>query len=94
MSGELGARSVDHDAANVAAKRWLREVANARVHATTGEIPAMRLEQERCALRPVPAPYAGRIVRRQDRRAPIASRPLVGMQHPLATYDMLVGAGL
>ncbi|VWX54404.1 hypothetical protein NOVOSPHI9U_610001 [Novosphingobium sp. 9U] len=54
----------------------------------------MRLEQERCALRPVPAPYAGRIVRRQDRRAPIASRPLVGMQHPLATYDMLVGAGL
>lgn len=85
---------VDHDAANVAAKRWLREVANARVHATTGEIPAMRLEQERCALQPVPAPYAGRIVRRQDRRAPIASRPLVGMQHPLATYDMLVGAGL
>jgi hypothetical protein len=85
---------VDRDAANIAAKRWLREVANARVHATTGEIPAERLEEERGALQPVPAPYAGRIMRRPERRTSPAPRPLVGMQHPLSTYEMLVGASL
>jgi transposase len=31
---------VDKETANIAVKRWLREVANARVHATTGEIAA------------------------------------------------------
>ena len=33
----------DKPAANAAVARWLREVANARVHATTGEVPAERL---------------------------------------------------
>jgi transposase len=31
--------------ANARVGTWLREVANARVHATTGEIPLVRLEQ-------------------------------------------------
>jgi len=34
----------------------LREVANARVHATTSEVPAVRLEQEREHLQPLSAP--------------------------------------
>lgn len=85
---------VDRDVANVAVKRWLREVANARVHATTGEVPAMRLEEERGVLQPVPAPYAGRIMRRPERKVPPTPPRLVGMQHPLSTYEMLVGAGL
>jgi transposase len=33
----------DKPAANAAVARWLREVANARVHATIGEVPAERL---------------------------------------------------
>ena len=33
----------DKHAANAAVARWLREVANARVHATTNEVPAERL---------------------------------------------------
>ena len=38
---------VDRDTANARAGTWLREVANARVHATTGEVPLVRLELER-----------------------------------------------
>ena len=33
---------VDRETANLAVKRWLREVANARTHGTTGAIPAER----------------------------------------------------
>jgi hypothetical protein len=38
---------VDRETANLAVGRWLREVANVRVHGTTGEIPAERLAIER-----------------------------------------------
>ena len=52
----------DKQAANGAVARWLREVANARVHATTNEVPAERLVIEQAALQALPAPY--RAVRR------------------------------
>jgi hypothetical protein len=54
---------VDRETANLAAGRWLREVANTRVHGTTGEVPAERLAGERMQLQPVPMPYGGRSVR-------------------------------
>ena len=53
---------VDRETANLAVKRWLREVANARVHGTTSAIPAERLVSERLHLQPVPTPYGGRTV--------------------------------
>jgi transposase len=74
---------VDRELANVAVSRWLREVANARVHATTGEIPHERLEVERAQLLPLPAPYGGK----SARPTATVSRPIVGIQHPLAMYD-------
>jgi transposase len=85
---------VDAAAANLAAGRWLREVANARRHATTGEVPAERLELERPHLGPIPIPYGG-----QPRVAMAATpssllRPLVGLQHPLALYDTLFPTAL
>jgi hypothetical protein len=40
-----------------------RGVANARIHGTTGEIPAERLVRERPHLQPIPLPYGGRTVR-------------------------------
>ena len=40
----------DKHAANGAVARWLREVANARVHATTNAVPAERLVLEQAAL--------------------------------------------
>lgn len=79
----------DADAANVAVRRWLRQVANARVHATTGEVPAERLAVERDHLQPIVAPYGGRIVRADP---PVsAPRPAVGIQHPLSVYDAHAG---
>jgi len=38
---------VDGDTANVRVGTGLREVANARLHATTGEVPLVRLKLER-----------------------------------------------
>src|SRR6185312_5808651 len=35
--------------------RWMREVADVRVHGTTGEPPLVRFEQEARALKPLPA---------------------------------------
>ena len=84
--------AVDAQAANAAVGRWLREVANARVHGTTGAVPAERLEAEREALQPVPAPYGGRSVRELLDSAP-PRRPIVGLQHPLSVYEALAHAG-
>ena len=52
--------TADRHGANAAASRWLREVANARIHGTTSEIPAVRLVEERRTLQPLPPPYRGR----------------------------------
>src|SRR3954463_5465174 len=82
---------VDRETANVAAGRWLREVANLRVHGTTGEIPAERLAIERVQLQPVPTPYGGRSVRSLQK--PV-SAPIVGLQHPLSFYDAFAGGAL
>jgi transposase len=79
---------VDRETANLAVGRWLREVANVRVHGTTGEIPAERLAIERVQLQPVPTPYGGRSVRSLQK--PV-SAPIVGLQHPLSFYDAFAG---
>jgi transposase len=81
----------DKAAANAAVARWLREVANARVHATTGEIPAERLPIETVRLQALPAPYGGRSARR--RAALPARKAIMGYQHPLAVYDELLVGG-
>jgi transposase len=81
----------DRDAANAAVARWLREVANARVHATTREVPAERLAIETPLLQELPAPYGGRSVR--SLIAPPSRKPVMGYQHPLAVYDDLLVAG-
>ena len=81
---------MDREAANIAMHRWLREVANARVHATTAAVPAERLESERASLQPVPRPYTGLSKRQLE---PLTSRrPILGLQHPLALYDAFAGA--
>jgi transposase len=80
---------VDRETANLAVGRWLREVANVRVHGTTGEIPAERLTIERVQLQPVPTPYGGRSVRSLQK--PV-SAPIIGLQHPLSFYDAFAGS--
>lgn len=83
--------AVDRESANLMVARWLREVANARVHATTGAVPAERLAAERTRLLAVPPPYGGRIPRASP--ANPRPRPIVGLQHPLALYDAFAGVG-
>jgi hypothetical protein len=80
--------SPDKHAANAAVARWLREVANARIHATTGEVPAERLLVEAEKLKALAAPYGGRSARslfltRSEKR-------VAGYQHPLSVYQDLV----
>ena len=79
--------TVDRDTANARVGTWLREIANARVHATTGEIPAVRLEQERERLQPIPAPWPGTLQPTVPKRPPPPPR---GYQHPLRVYEELI----
>jgi transposase len=81
---------VDRDTANVRVGTWLREVANARVHATTGEVPLVRLELERERLQSMPTPWPGAILQNTRVQPPV---PLPrGYQHSLRVYEELVPA--
>jgi hypothetical protein len=80
---------VDRETANLAVRRWVREVANTRIHGTTGAIPAERLSSERLQLQPVSTPYGGRTVR--VLQAPPKPAPIIGLQHPLSLYDAFAG---
>ncbi len=75
---------LDAEIANVHVRRWLDEVANARVHATTKAVPAVRLAEERAVMLAAPALKAP---------PPIAQRvalPVESLQHPLSVYDELL----
>lgn len=79
-----GGLKLTADIANTQVRRWLDEVANARVHATTRAVPARRLEEERAVMLPAPtlkAPPAMRLA------LPV---PVESLQHPLAVYDALL----
>ena len=89
--------TLDRETANVEVCRWLREVANARVHGETSWVPAEALVAERGALQVLPAPYRGviapaRPVRavHQEVRLPGKAFTPVPPQHDLAVYDRLL----
>jgi hypothetical protein len=79
---------LDLAAANAHIGPWLQSVANARVHATTEEVPAARLMIERAHLKALPqtaliaAPTHTAYVRR-----PV---PCESLQHPLSMYESLL----
>lgn len=72
------------DVANLHVRRWLDEVANQRVHGTTGVVPAARLPEERAVMLPAPALQA------PARIGAKVAVPLESLQHPLAVYDELL----
>jgi transposase len=78
----------DKEAANAAVRIWLREVANARVHATTGEVPLDRLVIERGRLQELQKPYRGKTAR--SLAIDTKPRNVAGYQHPLSTYQALL----
>lgn len=76
--------------------RWLEDVANVRIHGTTGERPRDRFDRdERRLLQPLaPRPYTSLVLPQTSRRArPDArSRPVVAVEkRPLAVYARLTG---
>lgn len=75
---------LDVRTANVHVRRWLDEVANARKHATTKAVPAVRLAEERSAMLPPPALKAPPAI---PHRVAI---PTESLQHPLWVYDQLL----
>jgi len=77
---------LDAVAANAHVGRWLCEVANARMHATTKERPDRRLVLEQAALLPLPESKA---IPAPALRSPMAM-PIESLQHPLSVYDALL----
>jgi transposase len=89
--------------ANIEVRRWLEEVANARIHGTTGVQPTVRLKEEQAHLQPLPAPWRGEIAAARpqgkalEAPAPIRLPAVVAcigegtpLQHPLAVYEQLL----
>jgi len=60
------------------------------VHAALGEIPTVRLLQEREHLQPLAPPWPGQIARLRPVTARLAALPN-GYQHPLRIYEELIG---
>jgi transposase len=81
---EASGLKLDEAVANAHARRWLDEVANARVHATTKAIPAVRLAEERAVMLPAPVLKAARAAAQR------VAVPVESLQHPLAVYDELL----
>jgi transposase len=77
---------LDAVAANVHIGRWLSEVANARLHATTKERPDRRLAVEQEALLPLPCSVAVPMPTPSS-ALPV---PIESLQHPLSVYDALL----
>lgn len=72
------------EVANLHVRRWLNEVANARVHATTGKVPAVRLAEERAVMLAAPA------LKAQPPAVRRVAIPIESLQHPLAVYEQLL----
>lgn len=79
--------ALDAVTANVEVARWLREVANARVHATTGRTPLDMLAEDRQQLLPLPPPWPGQAV-----SLPASGHADIPLQRPLAVYEALLRA--
>lgn len=83
-SVEAAGLKLDATTANLYVRRWLEEVANRRVHGTTGAVPALRLAEERAVMLPAPA------LRAEPRLPRRVALPVESLQHPLAVYDELL----
>jgi hypothetical protein len=90
---QLG-ESLDRDLLNIELASWLEHTANSREHGTTGYVPADQLLIERAALQALPPRYAdGRPRQSATAHKPLRDHwPVEILQHPLSTYDALLGA--
>lgn len=96
--------TLDAVTANAQVRRWLKDIANERIHGTTQMRPAQRLPEE--CLQPLPGPWRGDIRAARPQRevaVEVAERPVVVIermaqvlpaQHPLAVYERLLEQAL
>lgn len=90
LAASLGAAGLKltPEVANAHVRRWLDEVANVRVHATTKAVPATRLAEEQAVMLPAPA------LKAQPALPVRVAIPIQSLQHPLAVYDELLGVAV
>jgi transposase len=84
---KAGGLKLDRQTANREVLRWLAEVANVRVHATTGERPSVRLPMDQGRLSALPA------IARQGISVAVGHSqaiPVESLQHPLSVYESLL----
>lgn len=87
---QLG-QSLDLETLNLEFARWLALTANAREHATTGEVPNERLEQERIVLQTLPPSLlAGEPRSVASSRSLPSTFKVEALQHPLSIYEDLL----
>ncbi len=82
---EAAGLKLTSEVANAHVRRWLDEIANARVHATIKAVPATRLAEEQAVMLPAPA------LKAQTALPVRVAIPIESLQHPLAVYDELLG---
>lgn len=75
------------DIVNARFAAWQADVANQRIHGTTGDRPCDRLTLERSQLLPLPGVTVPPSVREVQATAAPAPRPATPLQRPLAAYD-------
>jgi len=84
--------ALDLETANLEVLKWLRDVANARVHRTTDAVPAERWAEEIATL--IPPPRATNVypLRRCDEtnRVPPHDFETIDLQHPLSVYEAVL----
>lgn len=92
--------TLDAVTANIQVRRWLKDIANERIHGTTQIRPAQRLQEE--CLQAIPGPWRGDIPAARPQReaaARLTERPvavteriaqILPAQHPLAVYERLL----
>jgi hypothetical protein len=101
LASRLGQSGLQLDVvtANAEVARWLRAVANERVHGTTQEKPAARMAMEVLHLQALAAPWRGDIAAARAQAEAPAPRPAIVVerlaeaapaQHPLAVYEQLL----
>ena len=82
---------LDLETLNLEFARWLAITANARTHATTGEVPSERLIQERDALQSLPPTrITGQNRPLLPERSLVKQFPVERLQHPLSVYEDLL----
>jgi len=83
-----GGLKLDLGTANREVLRWLKDVANVRIHATTGVRPCVRLPEDQAKLAALPVMSVA-----MPPVPLVASRgaiPIESLQHPLSVYDSLL----